>query len=86
VEIARRAVAVAAEWIGAASERGAVTVVGDTPADVHCGEAIGARTVAIASGAYSREQLEAHSPSVVLDGFPAPHEFDALLAASGAGA
>jgi phosphoglycolate phosphatase len=86
VEIARRAVAVAAEWIGAAPDRGAVTVVGDTPADVRCGEAIGARTVAIASGAYSREELEAHSPSVVLDGFPTPDEFDAMLAASGAGA
>jgi len=84
VEIAQRAVAIAAEWIGAAPEPGAVTVVGDTPADVLCGEAIGARTVAIASGAYSREELEAHSPSVVLDRFPAPHEFDALLAASGA--
>jgi phosphoglycolate phosphatase len=85
-EIARRAVTVAAEWIGEEPERGAVTVVGDTPADIRCGEAIGARTVAIASGAYSREELEAHSPSVVLDTFPPPEEFDAMLAASGAGA
>ncbi len=82
VEIARRALTVASERIGAAPEREAVTVVGDTPADVHCGQAIGARTVAVASGAYSREQLEAYTPSVVLDGFPPPHEFEALLLSS----
>jgi phosphoglycolate phosphatase-like HAD superfamily hydrolase len=80
VEIARRALAVAAEQIGADPERDAVTVVGDTPADVLCGRAIGARTVAVASGAYSREQLETYTPSVVLDAFPHPPEFEALLA------
>jgi phosphoglycolate phosphatase-like HAD superfamily hydrolase len=79
VEIARRALTIAAKQTGATPERDAVTVVGDTPADVRCGQAIGARTVAVASGAYSREQLEAHTPSVVLDGFPPPHEFEVLL-------
>jgi phosphoglycolate phosphatase len=79
VEIARRALALAAEHIGADPEEDAVTVVGDTPADVRCGHAIGARTVVVASGAYSREQLEACAPTVVLDGFPPPHEFEALL-------
>jgi phosphoglycolate phosphatase len=81
LEIARGALTFAAERIGADPERGAVTVVGDTPADVLCGRAISARTVAVASGAYSRRQLEAYTPSVVLDRFPPPHEFEALLAA-----
>jgi phosphoglycolate phosphatase-like HAD superfamily hydrolase len=79
VEIARRALTLAAERIGADPERDAVTVVGDTPADVRCGHAIGARTVAVASGAYSREQLEACAPSVVLDRFPQPPQFEAIL-------
>jgi phosphoglycolate phosphatase len=79
VEIARRALTLAAERIGADPERDAVTVVGDTPADVRCGHAIGARTVAVASGAYSREQLEACGPSIVLDRFPPPRAFDAML-------
>jgi phosphoglycolate phosphatase-like HAD superfamily hydrolase len=79
VEIARRALTIAAEQIGANPERDAVTVIGDTPADVLCGQAIGARTVAIASGACSREQLEASTPSVVLNSFPPPREFEALL-------
>ncbi|MEK6229205.1 MAG: HAD family hydrolase [Actinomycetota bacterium] len=79
VAIARRALALATERIGAEPERDAVTVIGDTPADVRCGQAIGARTVAIASGAYSREQLEELAPSVVLEDLPSPGEFTALL-------
>jgi phosphoglycolate phosphatase-like HAD superfamily hydrolase len=36
-----------------------VVIIGDTPADVTCGAGIGARTVAVATGAYSVEQLAA---------------------------
>ena len=48
-------------------ERQAVVVVGDTPADITCGEAIGARTVAVATGVYSRRQLEECSPDFLFD-------------------
>jgi phosphoglycolate phosphatase-like HAD superfamily hydrolase len=79
-EIARRALALAAQRVGCGFGPEALTVVGDTPADVRCGQAIGARTIAVASGAYSRGNLRACGPSVVLDRFPAPGEFEALLA------
>jgi phosphoglycolate phosphatase len=79
IEIAWRARSLAAEQIGRAFNPEAVTVVGDTPADVRCGRVIGARTIAIASGIYSREQLEASKPSILLDTFPPPGEFEALL-------
>ncbi|HEY8106741.1 MAG TPA: HAD family hydrolase, partial [Gemmatimonadales bacterium] len=36
-----------------------VVIIGDTPADVACGAGIGARAVAVATGAYSVEQLAA---------------------------
>lgn len=36
-----------------------VVIIGDTPADVTCGAGIGARAVAVATGAYSAEQLAA---------------------------
>jgi phosphoglycolate phosphatase len=78
-EIARRALAVATERIGAEPSRDNVSVIGDTPADVRCGQAIGARTVAVASGAYSRDALEAAGPSLVLEELPPPEEFAALL-------
>ena len=42
-------------------------VIGDTPADVQCGRAIGARTVAVATGLFDRPTLAACEPDVLLD-------------------
>ena len=39
-----------------------VIVIGDTPADIQCGHAIGARVLAVATGQYSMDQLQAASP------------------------
>lgn len=39
-----------------------IYVIGDTPRDIECGRAIGARTVAIATGHYSEDDLAAHAP------------------------
>jgi phosphoglycolate phosphatase-like HAD superfamily hydrolase len=39
-----------------------IYVIGDTPKDIECGRAIGAKTVAIATGHYSIEDLRAHRP------------------------
>ncbi|HWA86405.1 MAG TPA: haloacid dehalogenase-like hydrolase [Opitutus sp.] len=47
-----------------AAER--VWVIGDTPHDVACGRAIGARTIAVATGGYTVDQLRACSPTAVL--------------------
>ena len=54
-------------------------VIGDTPHDVSCGKAIGARTVAVATGAHDRAALEACDPDVVLDELPEPDEFRRLV-------
>jgi phosphoglycolate phosphatase-like HAD superfamily hydrolase len=39
-----------------------VLVVGDTPLDVRCGRAIGAKVLAVATGGAKLEQLEQHQP------------------------
>jgi len=44
-----------------------IFVIGDTPRDIECGRAIGARTVAIATGQYSRTELATHSPDFLFD-------------------
>ena len=44
----------------------AVCVFGDTPADVQAAHAIGLEVVAVATGIYSREQLEAERPELCL--------------------
>lgn len=39
-------------------------VIGDTPRDVDCGRALGCKVLAVATGRYSVEQLEAHKPEI----------------------
>src|SRR5436305_5166937 len=39
-----------------------IDVIGDTPRDIACGKAIGARTIAIATGTWPREALSTHRP------------------------
>jgi phosphoglycolate phosphatase len=45
------------------------TVIGDTPKDVACARAIGARAVAVATGQVSRGDLADCSPDALLDSF-----------------
>jgi phosphoglycolate phosphatase-like HAD superfamily hydrolase len=56
-----------------------VYVIGDTPADVACGKAIGARTIAVATGSYGPEALAAHDPWAVVERLPEPPSLYALL-------
>lgn len=45
----------------------AIFVLGDTPHDVTCARAIGARAVAIATGRYSRQELAECAPDLLFD-------------------
>jgi phosphoglycolate phosphatase len=44
-----------------------VVVIGDTPADIHCGRSIGARAIAVATGRYSVDELREHEPWAVFE-------------------
>jgi phosphoglycolate phosphatase-like HAD superfamily hydrolase len=44
-----------------------VFVIGDTPHDIACGKAIGAQTIAVATGAYCKEDLERYRPTAVFE-------------------
>ena len=55
---------------------GKIDVIGDTPHDIACGKAIGARTIAVATGSFSRAQLAEHEPDCIVDDFS---EVDALI-------
>lgn len=57
----------ASELLGIDISGNRVVVIGDTPADIQCGEAIGARAIGVATGRYSVEQLAAYNPYAVFE-------------------
>ncbi|HET7585794.1 MAG TPA: HAD hydrolase-like protein [Gemmatimonadaceae bacterium] len=59
----------ARELLGLTLHAGALVVIGDTPADIACARAVGARAVGVATGRYSVEELAAHAPAAVVPSF-----------------
>jgi len=85
VTVARAARELARERMNGALGEPDLVVIGDTPHDVRCGQAIGARTVAVASGGYPPSDLEACGPWLMLERLPAPQRFAELLGLDGSG-
>ncbi len=71
--IAGRALALARRAGPIAEDR--VFVIGDTPHDIDCANAIGARTIAVATGGYTIDELRAHDPWRVFAELPPPGDF-----------
>ena len=42
-------------------------VIGDTPADIQCGESIGAKAIGVATGRFSTDELRAYNPYAVFE-------------------
>jgi phosphoglycolate phosphatase len=55
----------AARYFGRVPSGPEVVIIGDTPADIACGECINARTIAVATGGYARADLLACGPYAV---------------------
>lgn len=53
--------------LGAELNGDQIVVVGDTPRDIECGRAIGAKVLAVATGGASAEYLRAHRPDRVVE-------------------
>jgi phosphoglycolate phosphatase-like HAD superfamily hydrolase len=54
-------------------------VIGDTPHDIECANAIGVRTIAVATGGYDQDELRPLGPWRLYDELPAPDEFLRLV-------
>ncbi len=53
-----------------------IYVIGDTPADITCGQGIGARAIAVATGRYTPEELARHHPYAL---FPSLADTQAVM-------
>lgn len=73
----RRATAVT----GVTFEPSRVWIIGDTPHDIACGKVIGARTLAVATGHHTREELAAFEPTAIMDDLSDEAAFWALVTA-----
>ena len=64
--------------LGHEIEGAAMVVIGDTPADLTCGESLGARAIGVATGRFSVEELQRYNPVAV---FPDLSDTDGVLRA-----
>ncbi len=78
IDLAPIAAARAAQCYGRVFANTDIVVIGDTPNDIACARAAGARAVAIATGPFGVEELRAHAPDAVL---PNLADTEAALAA-----
>ena len=56
-----------------------IFVIGDTPHDIECAKAIDAKTIAVATGGYSVDELRPLKPWRLFDTLPPPDEFMKLI-------
>lgn len=68
----------AQQYFGAPVPGERIVIIGDTPADIHCGRSIGVRAIGVATGRYSVTDLAAHAPAAV---FPTLSDTAAVLEA-----
>jgi phosphoglycolate phosphatase-like HAD superfamily hydrolase len=57
----------ARDVIGADIAGNRLVVIGDTPADIRCGESIGARAIGVATGRYTVDELSEHGAYAVFE-------------------
>ncbi len=71
-DVAREALALVRSRVREPVDLSRVWVIGDTPGDVSCGRAINARTIAVATGNHTRDELAAATPDYLAADFSDP--------------
>jgi phosphoglycolate phosphatase-like HAD superfamily hydrolase len=78
-DVAREALSATRTHMGREPVLERVFVIGDTPLDVKCARAIGAKVVAVATGVHTYEQLQAARPDLTLADLSDPKPFLDML-------
>ncbi len=73
-DVARTALAQAERHVGRSVQPDQVWVIGDTPLDVQCARAIGAKAVAVATGWHTIEELQQSKPDYLYQDLSLPTE------------
>ncbi len=60
----------------------AIVVIGDTPADIACGQGIGARSIGVATGRYTMQELGACGAGAVFEDLSHTHDVVAAITTS----
>ncbi|MFN2566853.1 MAG: HAD family hydrolase [Gemmatimonadaceae bacterium] len=81
-ELARRRVR---ERLGLEVDGPDIVIIGDTPADVTCGRAVGARAIGVATGRYTPDELRRHGAAAVFTDLSDTHAVVAEILALGRG-
>lgn len=68
-----------AAHVGAPLEHCRVVVIGDTPKDVAAAQGIGAESIGVGTGRYTKEALLGHGATYAFDSLAAPGALEALL-------
>jgi phosphoglycolate phosphatase len=80
-DVAREALAAVHGHLNGAAHLGDLWVIGDTPLDIRCARAIGARVAAVATGWHSQEELAAADPDLLLPDLSDPEPLTRRLRA-----
>jgi phosphoglycolate phosphatase-like HAD superfamily hydrolase len=59
----------AEELLGRRFEGKEIAVIGDTPADIDCGTALGVKSIAVATGTHPVDELAVHAPDFLFADF-----------------
>jgi phosphoglycolate phosphatase-like HAD superfamily hydrolase len=68
-ELPQRALDAAQKKYGHQFSKKEIVIIGDTPNDIHCGRHLHVRTIAVATGPYTLDQLSAEKPDFVFPDF-----------------
>lgn len=79
-DVAREALQEVRRLYPEATDLERIWVIGDTPSDIRCGRAIGAKVIAVATGIFPFEQLEAEEPDHLFRDLSDPEPVLELLA------
>jgi phosphoglycolate phosphatase-like HAD superfamily hydrolase len=78
-EVAREALAAVQDHLRQEAGLDRLWVIGDTPLDIECARAIGARVVAVATGLHPADELAAEEPDLLVNDFSDPAPFLSML-------